>query len=76
MLILIYQTRRCKRKFEVIDFHLCNVTEGQLAQYNYILVVGEKEKSDRTVNIRTRFNLFLVHLLKYIGTMLFMVRER
>lgn len=33
------------------------IREGQLAQYNYILVVGEKEKSDRTVNIRTRDNV-------------------
>ncbi|KAH7420484.1 hypothetical protein KP509_13G009700 [Ceratopteris richardii] len=30
------------------------IREAQLAQYNYILVVGEKESSDGTVNVRTR----------------------
>lgn len=30
------------------------VREAQLAQYNYILVVGEKEKNDRSVNVRLR----------------------
>lgn len=29
---------------------------AQLAQYNFILVVGEKEKTNETVNIRTRDN--------------------
>jgi len=32
------------------------VREGQLAQFNYILVVGEKEKADGTVNVRLRNN--------------------
>ena len=32
------------------------VREAQLAQYNYILVVGEKERADRMVNVRTRDN--------------------
>jgi len=33
------------------------VREAQLAQYNYILVVGELEKEARTVNVRTRDNV-------------------
>ncbi len=33
------------------------VREAQIAQYNYILVVGEKEKAERTVNVRTRDNV-------------------
>jgi len=33
------------------------VREAQLAQYNYILVVGEEELANQTVNIRTRDNL-------------------
>lgn len=32
------------------------VREGQVAQYNYILVVGEKEEADKTVSVRTRDN--------------------
>merc|ERR1712223_165618 len=32
------------------------VRNAQLAQYNFIFVVGEKEKENRTVNIRTRDN--------------------
>jgi len=32
------------------------VREAQVAQYNYILVVGEKERSEQTVNVRTRDN--------------------
>ncbi|PSC73319.1 threonine-tRNA mitochondrial [Micractinium conductrix] len=32
------------------------VREAQLAQYNYILVVGEEEKKAGTVNVRTRDN--------------------
>ncbi|MBI5002929.1 threonine--tRNA ligase [Candidatus Woesearchaeota archaeon] len=51
------------------------VREAQLAQINYILVVGEKEQKDHTVNIRTRDNVvhgekkvdvFLNELLKEI----------
>ena len=32
------------------------VREAQLEQYNYILVCGESEKENRTVNVRTRDN--------------------
>ncbi|CAH0550339.1 unnamed protein product [Brassicogethes aeneus] len=32
------------------------VRNAQLAQFNFILVVGEKEKSSHTVNVRTRDN--------------------
>ena len=32
------------------------VRNAQLAQYNFILVVGDKEKESRTVNVRTRDN--------------------
>merc|ERR1712241_124541 len=32
------------------------VRNAQLAQFNFILVVGEKEKENRTVNVRTRDN--------------------
>jgi len=32
------------------------VREAQLAQYNYILIVGDEEQKNQTVNIRTRDN--------------------
>ena len=32
------------------------VRNGQTAQFNFILVVGEKEKTNGTVNVRTRDN--------------------
>lgn len=32
------------------------IREAQLAQYNYILVLGEKEQAADTVNVRTRDN--------------------
>ena len=32
------------------------VREAQLEQFNYILVVGEQEKTNDTVNVRTRDN--------------------
>merc|ERR1712113_1260885 len=32
------------------------VRNAQLAQYNFIFVVGEKESSNKTVNVRTRDN--------------------
>jgi len=32
------------------------VRNAQLAKYNFILVVGEKEKENGTVNVRTRDN--------------------
>uniref|UniRef100_A0A8B9BJ08 threonine--tRNA ligase n=1 Tax=Anser brachyrhynchus TaxID=132585 RepID=A0A8B9BJ08_9AVES len=38
------------------------IRNAQLAQYNFILVVGEKEKASGTVNIRTRDNK--VHVLR------------
>lgn len=31
--------------------------EAQLAQYNYILVIGAEEMAARTVNVRTRDNV-------------------
>ncbi|KAK9497601.1 hypothetical protein O3M35_004298 [Rhynocoris fuscipes] len=33
------------------------IRNAQLAQYNFILVVGEKERDNMTVNVRTRDNL-------------------
>ena len=33
------------------------VREAQLQQFNYILVVGEKEEKDNTINVRTRDNI-------------------
>jgi len=33
------------------------IREAQVAQYNYILVVGENEAKDKTVNVRTRDNV-------------------
>jgi threonyl-tRNA synthetase len=46
------------------------VRSGQIAQYNFILVVGEKERDNRSVNIRTRDNeikgeMSLDELVKY-----------
>ena len=32
------------------------IRNAQLAQFNFILVVGEKERSSDTVNVRTRDN--------------------
>merc|ERR1711931_515144 len=32
------------------------VRNAQIAQFNFIFVVGEKEQSNRTVNVRTRDN--------------------
>lgn len=32
------------------------IRAGQLAQFNYILVVGQKEEEENSVNIRTRDN--------------------
>lgn len=32
------------------------IREAQLAQFNYILVVGEQEQTTQTVNVRTRDN--------------------
>ena len=30
------------------------IREAQISQYNYILVVGDKEREAQTVNVRTR----------------------
>jgi len=32
------------------------IREAQLAQYNFILVVGQEEQEAKTVNVRTRDN--------------------
>lgn len=32
------------------------VREGQVAQYNFILVIGQQEVENKTVNVRTRDN--------------------
>eukprot|EP00198_Chlamydomonas_reinhardtii_P006862 XP_001696198.1 threonine-tRNA ligase [Chlamydomonas reinhardtii] len=51
------------------------VREAQLAQYNYILVVGEAEKTAQTVNVRTRDNV--VHgMFKLSDVRELMVLER
>ncbi|KAG2439420.1 hypothetical protein HXX76_004777 [Chlamydomonas incerta] len=51
------------------------VREAQLAQYNYILVVGEAEKTAQTVNVRTRDNV--VHgMFKLADVRELMVLER
>ncbi|GLC55278.1 hypothetical protein PLESTB_000967300 [Pleodorina starrii] len=51
------------------------VREAQLAQYNYILVVGEAEKTAQTVNVRTRDNV--VHgMFKLEDVRALMVQER
>ncbi|XP_030753373.1 threonine--tRNA ligase, cytoplasmic isoform X3 [Sitophilus oryzae] len=50
------------------------IRNAQLAQFNFILVVGEKERSSNTVNVRTRNNVVhgeisvegLVEKLKYL----------
>ena len=39
------------------DASVLQVREAQLSQYNYILVVGEEEKRENTVNVRTRDNI-------------------
>jgi threonyl-tRNA synthetase len=33
------------------------IREAQLAQYNYILVVGQEEVNSETINVRTRDNI-------------------
>ncbi len=54
------------------------VREAQLAQINYILVVGEKEQEENTVNIRTRDNV--VHgekkVVVFLQDVLKEIRER
>lgn len=56
----------CKRLVRAAGFHVeadlrdqkmqKKVREAQLSQYNYILVVGDKERETGTVNVRTRDN--------------------
>ncbi|KAG2502057.1 hypothetical protein HYH03_000551 [Edaphochlamys debaryana] len=51
------------------------VREAQLSQYNYILVVGEAEKTAQTVNVRTRDNV--VHgMFKLSDLKTLLVQER
>jgi threonyl-tRNA synthetase len=51
------------------------IREAQLAQFNYILVVGEKEQATNTVNVRTRDNhVHGEHPLKHVIDV--MSRER
>jgi threonyl-tRNA synthetase len=54
------------------------VREAQLSQANYILVVGEKEFSDKTVTIRTRNNVIegTLEYKKFIDRLLKEVEER
>jgi len=49
------------------------IRDAQLAQINYILVVGEKEQVDGTVNIRTRDNV--VHGTKKVDVFLKEITE-
>jgi threonyl-tRNA synthetase len=49
------------------------IRENQLAQYNYILVVGNQEVEDKTVNVRTRDNQ--VHGEKTMPQMLEMLHD-
>uniref|UniRef100_A0A674KEQ6 threonine--tRNA ligase n=1 Tax=Terrapene triunguis TaxID=2587831 RepID=A0A674KEQ6_9SAUR len=61
-----YVTHVCHEFFEAgfmadVDLdHSCTLNKkirnAQLAQYNFILVVGEKEKANNAVNVRTRDN--------------------
>ncbi|KAL6760107.1 hypothetical protein V8C86DRAFT_2561020 [Haematococcus lacustris] len=49
------------------------VREAQLAQYNYILVVGEAERTAQTVNVRTRDNV--VHGMFKLAELLEILEE-
>ncbi|EKX50234.1 hypothetical protein GUITHDRAFT_93029 [Guillardia theta CCMP2712] len=49
------------------------IRENQLAQYNYILVVGKEEIESKTVNVRTRDNV--VHGTKSIPQLLAELRQ-
>eukprot|EP00898_Chlorokybus_atmophyticus_P006838 jgi/Chlat1/7155/Chrsp57S06829 len=50
------------------------IREAQLAQYNYILVVGQDEQDNGTVNIRTRDNV--VHGTRTIDELLSELRQQ
>lgn len=52
----------------VINNCVCQVREGQLAQYNFILVIGQDEVDKGGVNVRTRDNT--VHGFKKIEDLL------
>lgn len=49
------------------------VREAQLAQWNYILVVGQQEQKERTVNVRTRDNV--VHGMYHLDDVLQILQE-
>ena len=54
------QIRKAKILAEIDDSSATmqkKVRSAQLAQFNYILVVGEQEKEAKTVNVRTRDNI-------------------
>lgn len=42
------------------------IRNGQLAQYNFILVVGEKESLNGTVNVRTRDNKVFRNIFSFL----------
>ena len=49
--------------------------EGQVAQYNFILVIGQQEMDNRTVNVRTRDNevkgaMSITNLLELFSSMI------
>nr|XP_054756713.1 threonine--tRNA ligase 1, cytoplasmic-like isoform X1 [Lytechinus pictus] len=46
----------CEVDIDAGDTMNKKIRNGQLAQFNFILVVGEKEKTNETANVRTRDN--------------------
>ncbi|XP_065166807.1 threonine--tRNA ligase 1, cytoplasmic isoform X1 [Atheta coriaria] len=55
---LIYEAGfMCEVDTDAGDTMNKKIRNAQLAQFNFILVVGEKEKSSKTVNVRTRDNI-------------------
>jgi len=54
------------------------IREAQLEQVNYILIVGEKEKKDKTVNVRTRDGKVhgTVNVDKFLDKVLEEIKER
>ena len=64
--MIIIMTTQVGKKIHDAGFHVevdtsgstmqKKVREGQLAQFNFILVVGEKEMAAGTVDVRTRDN--------------------
>lgn len=57
----------------LVSSPLSQIRDAQLAQYNFILVVGEKEETNKTVNVRTRDNE--VHGEKTLDQLLSQFRE-